>query len=190
MPSINIHLAIGYRYLAKNEIKNKKEFLKGIVAPDFVEDKAKSHYSTNKASDYDMPERVKDKVNIMDFLSENKVETDYEKGLFLHLYTDKMFYETFFTKEFLQKTNLKEFFENLYYSYNQTNQYLEQKYNIEFSEQDKEKIANNIKKSRELNHMSQEVVGKNIIEIKKLDNFIEKMSSININDCINELISC
>lgn len=187
MPSINIHLAIGNRYIEKNKVENKKEFLKGIVAPDFAKDKIKSHYSTNKASDDNMPERVKDKVNIIAFLNENKVETDYEKGVFLHLYTDKMFFEKFFSTEFLKNTNFKDFFEDLYCSYQETNTYLEEKYNIQFTQEDRKQIAENIKNSRTNNHMSQEVIGKNIINIKKLEEFIEKMSNVNITECINEL---
>lgn len=187
MPSINVHLAIGNRYIEKNKVKNEKEFLKGIVAPDFAEDKFKSHYSTNKASDDNLPERVKDKVDIIAFLNENKVETDYEKGVFLHLYTDKMFFEKFYSTEFLKNTNFKQFFEDLYCSYQETNTYLEEKYNIKFTQEDRKKIDENIRNSRINNHMSLEVIGKNIIDVKKLENFIEKMSDIDIIECVNEL---
>ncbi len=187
MPSIDIHLAIGKRYIEKNNVKNKEEFLKGIVAPDFAEEKLISHYSTNKASDDNMIERVKDKVDIIAFLNKNKVETDYEKGVFLHLYTDKMFFEKFFSTKFLKNTTLKEFCENLYCSYQETNAYLEKKYNIQFTQEDREKIAANIKNSRMRNDLSQEIIGKNIINIKKLEKFIEKMADVNINECVNEL---
>lgn len=46
MASLNVHLAIGKLYLEKNKnISNEEEYYKGIIAPDLVEDKNKSHYT-------------------------------------------------------------------------------------------------------------------------------------------------
>ena len=44
MPSYCIHLAIGNLYAKKHDIKDKKAFNMGIIAPDFAKDKEKSHY--------------------------------------------------------------------------------------------------------------------------------------------------
>ena len=51
MPGFNIHLAIGKRYIEKQKnkkdvIKNENSFYNGLVAPDLVNDKKISHYTT------------------------------------------------------------------------------------------------------------------------------------------------
>lgn len=49
MPGFQIHIAIGKRYIKKHKIENTKDFLRGTIAPDFVEDKSKSHYTRKNA---------------------------------------------------------------------------------------------------------------------------------------------
>ena len=44
MPGFVIHLAIGQEYLRKQNKNYSEEFQKGIVAPDFIDDKSKTHY--------------------------------------------------------------------------------------------------------------------------------------------------
>ena len=102
MPGFTIHLAIGEQYIKKHkeEIKNKKEFIKGIIAPDLNEkmtdiekNKSKSHYG--KWEEYSAT------TNIEQFLKDKNVNVneDYWKGYFLHLLTDYYFYNIDFLKE-------------------------------------------------------------------------------------------
>lgn len=43
MPGFVIHLAIGEEYARKKDIKDKNQFLMGIISPDLY-DKEKSHF--------------------------------------------------------------------------------------------------------------------------------------------------
>ena len=128
MPGFTIHLAIGEQYIKKHkeEIKNKKEFIKGIIAPDLNEkmtdiekNKSKSHYGDwgdNKT------------ITLIDkFLKDKKVnmEKDYWKGYFLHLLTDHYFYNIIFHKEYMQSLKNNEKF---YYDYDCLNEELIKKY--------------------------------------------------------------
>ncbi len=185
MPSFNIHLAIANRYIQKHKIENQKEFLEGSIAPDFVENKRLSHYTIESPRNV-ASEHLKNKVSIENFLKENEVKTDYEKGVFLHLLTDKLFFTEFFPIEYLEKVDYKEFVKNLYFSYHETNNYLIEKYNIEFPKRFLDKLEENIKE----NEKSKQIQGGNeqlIIQENDLDKFIEYVSDIDINEYINKI---
>ena len=83
MPSCAIHLAIAEEYLRKNEknSENYSEFIKGVVYPDTVEDKSKTHYGEYSSQS-----------NLQSFLKENDTLNSFKKGHFLHLLTDYVFY--------------------------------------------------------------------------------------------------
>lgn len=183
MPGFQIHIAIGKRYLIKhNDIKEEEEFLNGVIAPDFVEDKAKSHYTIETSRD-NLKEYLKSKVDLKAFLRENKIETDYEKGVFLHLLTDKLFFTEFFSDDYLNNVEYKTFCKDLYTSYDETNAYIEEKYNIQFNKSIQEKIQRNIEDSKKEKKMDNEK-GINILPIEELDKFIEYASSIDIDKYI------
>lgn len=72
MPGFQIHIAIGKRCLDKHRnIQKSEDFLNGVIAPDFVEDKTKSHYTIKTPKD-NLKEYLKNKVNLEKFLQENK----------------------------------------------------------------------------------------------------------------------
>lgn len=177
MPSFNIHLAIGKRYIEKHEIKQKEEFLQGTIAPDFGE-KEKTHYTKQSLGD-SLIEHLENKVSIEEFLKVNKVDTDYQKGILLHLLTDKLFYTTFFSTKYLENVTYQKFCEDLYFSYDKTNPYLEEKYQFECSEELSKKIKQNIQASRKSRHLA-EGAGEDILPLVKLDAFIEEVSEINL----------
>ena len=129
MQSFQIHLAIAKRYMEKHEIQDKDAFYEGSLAPDFVRPKEKSHYTIETPKE-NLVEHLKAKVDLNRFLKENEIKNDYDKGVFLHLLTDKIFFTEFFEEEFMRNTDYKEFTENLYISYNETNPYLVEKYQI------------------------------------------------------------
>lgn len=106
-----IHLAIGEEYIRKykGDIKEKEEFLKGIVAPDRTDNNLKAHYGE------------KDSVeSLKNFLINNKekLDTDYIKGYFLHLFTDYIFYGKYFARG------------HYYNDYDRTNKVIIEKYNV------------------------------------------------------------
>ena len=72
MPGFHIHLSIGNRYIEKHKVQDKKQFLEGVIAPDF-EEKGKSHYTLPSTKD-NLVEHLKCKVSIENFLKEHKLE--------------------------------------------------------------------------------------------------------------------
>ena len=177
MASFSIHLAIGKRYYEKtNNINNEQEFYKGIIAPDLVEEKKISHY-TGEMKDNSLIESLSKKVILIEFLKHEKIDTDYQKGVFLHLITDYLFFNTFFEKSYINKISYSLFSDNLYYSYNLTNEYIDNKYQINYYD-----FYNTIKINIEKKHKKNisNSTKQHILPIDKLDKFIEYVSSIDL----------
>ena len=189
MPGFNIHLAIGKRYIEKqkNIIKNENSFYNGLVAPDLVTDKKVSHY-TAETNTSNLEKYLQGKVRLDLYLKENKVETDFEKGVFLHLFTDYLFFNQFFKKEYIKNITYQDFVRDLYYSYEMTNEYLNKKYNIDFSIFG-DRLEKNIRKNKKEKKLEDSDLKekKLIFSEKDLDEFIEKISSINIKELENEI---
>ena len=120
MPGFVIHIAIGQEYLRKHNLNYSKEFIKGTVAPDFTDDKSKTHFG--KSPRY---------TNLKRFLDNNKTDNDYNKGFFLHLITDYLFYNYYVTK--IGK-------EGLYNDYDLTNKDIINKYNVILLDNVKDKV--------------------------------------------------
>ena len=108
MPGYTIHLAIGEQYAKKNKIENKQEFINGIIVPDLI-DKKHSHFADENGN-----------PQLEAFIKCISLDTDYNKGYFLHLITDYLFYNRF----------LQQFSEEIYHDYNKLNRFLIEKYNI------------------------------------------------------------
>lgn len=123
MPGYVIHLATANEYMKKhpNEIKNKNEFLLGTISPDFTtkEKKGETHYGESSSILY-----------LRKYLEKNNIDTDFNKGYFLHLVTDYIFYN-----KLLECTS-----KDIYNDYDILNKYLIEKYNVEILEQIKDKV--------------------------------------------------
>ena len=146
MASFHTHWAVGKRYVEKhNKICNVEEFYRGIIAPDLVTDKKISHYSSEKRNKENIFEYLANKVLLNKFLENEKIDTDYQKGVFVHLITDYLFFNDFFDVEYLKNISYEEFCIDLYDSYDKTNQYLIEQYQIDDSKF-KEQMNQNIKK--------------------------------------------
>ncbi len=122
MPGLTIHIAIANEYMRnyKGDIKNKNEFIEGVIAPDFFEDKYESHYHN-----------YGEVCSGLNYLLDNcdfDINSDYGKGYFLHVLTDYIFYNYSFKKEvvYVRSHDLKTF----YHDYDCTNKFLIEKYNI------------------------------------------------------------
>lgn len=186
MASFNIHLAIGKRYIEKSQsIKDKDDFYKGIIDPDLVVDKKISHYTgiQNKSNLY---EYLENKVQLNEYLKDNDINSDYQKGIFLHLITDYLFFNNFFDNDYLETISYEEFCKDLYYSYEITNQYLEEKYKINYENFETE-INNNIKKDKKEKNAGGEK-RKDILPVYKLDKFIEYVSNISLEEYKNRIL--
>jgi len=182
MAGFHIHIAIGKEYLKKNNISNLKDFYKGIIASD-LGIKKDTHYSGYQDKN-NLIEYLANKVNLKKYLLCNKIDTDYQKGIFLHLITDYVFFNYFFNKEYLNDVSYEKFCEDLYYSYEINNKYLKENYDInDFPFWD---IVNkNILKSQTRVNIK---LGTNILENKKVDNFIDYIANINLEEYKNKII--
>lgn len=130
MAGLTIHIAITKEYLRKNgdNIKEKEDFYRGTIAPDFNEktmelekDKSRTHYGTWGNGNVEL--------DIKKFLQDPKVkiEQDFWKGYFFHLLSDYYFYHVYFKEE---HDEAAENGERLYHDYDCLNKVLLNKYEI------------------------------------------------------------
>lgn len=109
-----IHIAVAEIYLQKHKNKEEhNEFIDGIIYPDSVKDKSETHYGEKSS-----------KANLYKFLSENNIDTSFNRGYFLHLLTDYLFYNYY----------IDTISTDIYNDYDILNKYLIEKYNIKVPE--------------------------------------------------------
>ena len=178
MASFNIHLAIGKRYLEKNKLGiDEKKFYRGIVDPDLVPNKKISHYTSFNDKMY-LLEYLSHKVELKNYLDNEYDASDYQKGIFLHLITDYLFFNNFFDCEYLKNVDYFEFCRDLYYSYSLINEYLDNKYGINYKDFGSE-LEDNIALNKQSKKADSQI-GKNILPVEKVDAFIEYVSDIDL----------
>ena len=145
-----IHLAVAEAYKDKhiNDIKNYEDFIKGVIFPDSVSDKSLTHYGEKSS-----------KVNLKEFLRENEIDNDYNKGYFLHLVTDYIFYNKF----------LDCFSKDIYNDYDILNEILQKKFNVTIPESVKNKVFYKRGETK-------------ILEEEKVVKFIEEVSDYKLSE--------
>ena len=160
MPGYVIHLATANEYIRKNkdEIKNKEEFFKGCIAPDQTskENKKITHYGNGSAE-----------VELRKYLKSKNPDSDFEKGYFLHLITDYIFYNKLL--ECISK--------QIYNDYDILNESLIKKYKVILLDEIKDSIFYT---NGETKILSKELAEKTI----------EIVSSLTLDEVKNEIISC
>jgi hypothetical protein len=186
MASFNIHLAVAKRYSDKNYISNMVDFYRGVIDPDLEEYEKVLHYTESNRDRKNLISYLHGKTNLPRFLSENSIDTDYNKGVFMHLVTDYIFFNNFFDNNYLNNITYEEFVRDLHYSYDYTNDYLKDKYDVDFNHYE-EIINKNISKDKE-DKKTKNTTGNNILNFVKLDNFIESISNINLEKYRTKLI--
>ncbi len=178
MAGFHIHIAIGKVYLKNYQISDTNAFFKGIIAPD-LGDKDLTHYTNTNRDKRDLIDYLAKKVNLYQYLLNNNITNDYDKGVFLHLITDYLFFNNFFEKEYLLKTNHSDFVKDLYYSYDLNNKHLEVKYDLK-EVSNNETIKSAIQKS--LQGKENNAKRNNILDNKKVDEFIKEVGKINLDN--------
>lgn len=153
MPGFVIHLAIAGEHLKKYNIENIGEFKKGVIAPDLIED-MKSHYGEYSSS-----------PNLNKFINEQGLNTSYNKGYFLHLLTDYLFYNRYLTR----------FSEEIYDDYDFFNRELIEKYKIDIPDEIENKVLFK-------NGIPQ------IIDSDTLEDFIKIVGSIDLDKLVDNEI--
>ena len=145
-----IHLAVAESYIKKHsqDIKDYNKFIEGVIFPDSVSDKSITHYGEKSS-----------KVNLKKFLEKNEINNDYNKGYFLHLVTDYIFYN-----KFLEYVSL-----NIYNDYDILNKKLQETFEVKIPENIKEKVFYKEGKTK-------------ILEIEKVIKFIDEVSTYKLCD--------
>lgn len=140
-----IHLAVAEEYLRKHpqEIENYDEFIEGIIYPDGVQDKSLTHYGEKSS-----------KVNLKKFFDERDIKDSFNKGYFLHLVTDYIFYNKL----------LDCFSKDIYNDYDILNKDLITKYNIKLPQKVKSYVMFKDGKTQ-------------ILHLENVEEFIDKVSS-------------
>ena len=153
MPGFVIHLAIAeWADIGMAGMQNKKQFIYGSIEPDFVMPKSDSHYGKSPAY-----------TNLKNFLENNEINTSLKKGNFLHLVTDYLFYNHYLGH--VPK-------EELHNDYDLINKKIIEKYNVEITEEVKNKIYY---KKGTPKHLTYKLACKVIDEVSQLD--LEKIKA-------------
>lgn len=157
MPGYVIHLAVANEYMRKNneDIKDKTQFILGVIAPDSVKDKSETHYGPKSSQ-----------TSLRKYLETNEIDSDFDKGYFLHLITDFIFYNKV----------IDTISNDIYNDYDILNKYLIEKYNVELPEKAKQHINFKVGKTK-------------ILSKEKAQEAIEKASDVNLLDIKNKIIS-
>lgn len=180
MASIQIHIVIGEQFLNKNKNINRANFMKGIIEPDLIDD-GKMHYSTYKDKT-NLKDYLKNKVNLKEYLAHHQVSSDYDRGVFLHLITDYLFFNDFFDSTYINNIDYNEFCKDLYYSYPLCTKLLEEKYGSINYYGYLETINKDIEKSRKEKNINVAEERKNILPNSKIIDFINEVSSIDLEE--------
>lgn len=180
MPSLDIHIAIARKYLKEhNDIQDEIAFIKGNLEPDLVADRNASHF-TKKGNKDNLLNILKNKIQLHEYLKTVKISDDYEKGYFLHLVTDYVFFNDFLDKDYIKNKDYSNFKKDLYYSYNMVHNYLNNNYDIDYHP-----FENEIKKRISTSQIDANYNGEkrtNIIPFDKLDDFINEIVEKDINN--------
>ena len=116
-----IHLAVAEEYKRNypKDIDNYDKFIDGVIFPDSVTDKSLTHYGIKSS-----------KVNLKAFLDAQSIEDSYNKGYFLHLVTDYLFYNKF----------LDYFSKDIYNDYDILNKKLIEIFDVKIPKEVKDKV--------------------------------------------------
>lgn len=139
-----IHLAVAECYIKKHpeDIKDYNQFIEGVIFPDSVTDKSITHYGEKSS-----------KVNLKWFIDEKEIDNDYNKGYFLHLVTDYIFYNKF----------LECFSKDIYNDYDILNKKLQEKFKVKLPDSIKDSVFYKDGETK-------------LLELKSVEKFIEEVS--------------
>lgn len=152
-----IHLAVAEQYIKNfpNDIEDYNEFIEGVIYPDSVSDKSLTHYGPESS-----------KPNLKAFLEENQIDNCYNKGYFLHLITDYLFYNKL----------LEVFSKDIYNDYDILNKPLIEKFDVKVPESVKGKAFLKVGKTK-------------LLELDSTISFIEEVAKYKLDDVKKQVIN-
>ena len=147
MPGYVIHLSVAEEYLKKNnKAEDYEEFIEGVIYPDSIKDKWITHFGEKSS-----------KSNLCKFLQEKDVKTSFNRGYFLHLLTDYLFYNRY----------IDTMTSDMYNDYDVLNDRLVEKYNVKVPEKVKNQIFSN--PNGVLKILTEKLVYEMVEEISNMD---------------------
>ena len=178
MASSAMHLAVTKKCLEKNKDKNfdYKKIIAGTLYPDVTNDKDKTHYTMANRGDNNVT-HLASKVDLYAFLKEHEVLDSFELGWFIHLIADYLFFSECFTEEYLLSHTYEQFRSDLYFAYDCLGKYLSEKYELTI-----EDYENYTSEYYEGSYYQESIFSKDLI-----DSFIERVSSVNIEEYIDKI---
>ena len=91
LASLMIHQIVGEEYCKRNGISSSFSFLMGNLMPDLINDKKATHYSA-RCVNGTYTNSIKNKVDLQAFCEDKSLDSNFNKGMFLHLITDQVFF--------------------------------------------------------------------------------------------------
>jgi len=189
MANLYTHLAIAKKYIEKHpgKIENAQSFYDGNVMPDLVDEKGKesTHYG-NRDERKDLLKRMRNKVGLFEFLQNNKLDTDLNRGRFLHLYTDWEYYNNLLAADYLSTVCLEQFQIDHIYTCIVHSKHVRDKYSVTYCISSFEKEINDaIARWRRMDIErwgDAGPQGKLILSLEQIEDFIERISSVNLDE--------
>lgn len=153
-----IHLAIGEEFirLHPDEVKDYDAFIEGIISPDGVPDKSLTHYGPKTCM-----------VNLKEYFNDKDIKIDFDKGYFLHLVTDYLFYNKFLEK--FSKNGIHE-------EYDVINAELENEFKVKIPKKIKDRVFYKEGKTE-------------ILDLQKTIKFIKDVAKYNLEDIKTAVIN-
>ena len=131
MASLMIHQIVGEEYCKRHKVQSEYMFLNGNLVPDLVKDKKPTHFSA-RCRNRTYTESIQNKVNLQAFCEAMDIESSFNKGFFLHLITDQVFFYKYLLNNpryrAIEHENQLDIQEILYRDYYRNNKYLMEKY--------------------------------------------------------------
>ena len=125
---------------------NYNEFIEGVIFPDSAKDKSKTHFG-NGSSNSNLPK----------FLEKHTLDSSFDRGYFIHLLTDYLFYNKY----------IDTFSKDIYNDYDILNKKIIDKYHIVLPDKIKNQVF--FKDNGTLKILSMDLVDSLISEIANLD---------------------
>lgn len=183
MADLYIHLAVAKRYVEKHGgTINTKDFYDGNVIPDLDDDKEITHYG--KRGETDLLKRNLEKVNLKKFLEFNTLDSDLNRGKFLHLITDWEYYNNFVPKDRIRAMSFAEYGKSLTYARALLERQLVEKYDLSMAMVSfKDELKNwdeKWKREDSKRYGNEKIDAEPLYNAQDLDEFIERVSSVNL----------
>ena len=188
MASLVTHLVIGQEHLKQFKEYDSIDFLKGTLDPDYLhiayeQDKAKLHYGLPHNENLTQQQNFKNKTFLEKFLKENKIDTSYKRGYFLHLIADYYFYNELVKIDRVNKFSDKVSKKVLFDDHEKVQGFLIKKYSpmFELNLESVQFIKENYSEIREKGKPT-------LFDLQDFENYIEFCSKIDLDDFARKIL--